>query len=385
MRRSLVAILSALLFCSGLSGGLAAQIATTSVLVRDARSMGMGGTFRVFATGYSTFFGNPAGFAGPASLTLGDLATWAYLKPYPVNLSALAAIAQGQVSQSQFEESVDALMAEDGGIGGGATLGCGWAGKGFGLGLTLISDAASTDASYAGSLLQVKTQANAILGAAWPLHIGAFDLRFGLDLRAFYRLDSLGDWPFDRLASALYSGNGFYETISSLKVRGGYGLAVDSGATLAWGPLSFGVMIRDYGYKFSMSDSSVKAIVEDLDIPMYGDIGYVLTPQYTAGLSLVLGQGGPLVASLYAEADDPMSVLEEAGKDLESALALLHAGFELRILKFLSLRGGANQGLIALGFGLDFSLLEVDAALFTEQLSSGSSRTGFCLQTALRI
>jgi hypothetical protein len=362
-----------------------AQIETTSLSPRDARSMGMGGSFRVFSTGYSAFFGNPAGFAGPRTLTFADLSAWAYLKPYPVNIAALADIVQGQATQDQFEESIGSLMAENHGFGGGFALGMGWSGGGFGLGLTLLSDSLASGASYVGSTAEVKSQANAILGMAWPLELGKISIKFGADVRAFYRLDSRGIWPFDSLASALYAGTGFFDELSALTLRGGYGLAVDSGATLSWGPLTAGVMIRDYGYKFYMSDTSLDEILQDGSPPMSGDILYALTPQYSAGLSLVLGVGGPVVTSLYAEVDDPMSFITTAGNSLAEAMNLLHAGFEFRILRFLSLRGGANNGLTALGFGLDFSLIEVDAALFSEPLSSSTSRTGVTLQAALRI
>jgi hypothetical protein len=362
-----------------------AQIEMTSLSPRDARTMGMGGAFRVFSTGYSAFFGNPAGFAGPRTVTFADLSTWAYLKPYPVNIASLAGIAQGQASQAEFEESIGSLMAENNGFGGGFALGMGWSGGGFGLGLTLISDSLATGASYAESTVDVKSQANAILGMAWPLELGRVSIRFGADVRAFYRLDSKGTWPFDSLATALYTGTGLFEEISALTLRGGYGLAVDSGATLSWGPLTAGVMIRDYGYKFYMSNTTLDEILQDGSPPMSGDILYALTPQYSAGLSLVLGLGSPVVTSLYAEVNDPMSFMTTVGSSLSDAMDLLHAGFEFRILRFLSLRGGANHGLTALGFGLDFSLIEVDAALFTEPLSSSTTRTGITLQAALRI
>jgi hypothetical protein len=365
--------------------GLSAQVATTGVSPRDARSMGMGGSFRVFSTGYSAFFGNPAGFAGPASLTLADLSTWAYLKPYPVNIEALVGIAEGQASQSDFENTIDSLMAQDNGFGGGGALGMGWSGGGFGLGFTLISDIKTSDTSYSGSTMESKNQANAVLGMAWPLELGKFSLRFGADVRAFYRLDSRGGWPFDRLATAFYTGTGFVEELYALSARGGYGFAVDSGATLSWGPLSAGVMIRDYGYKFYMSDAAIGEIMQVGSPPMSGDILYALTPQYSAGISLVLGTGGPVVFSFYTEVDDPMNFISQAGGDFSAAMDLLHAGYEFKILKFLSLRGGANQGLIALGLGMDFPLVEVDAALFTEPLSSSSKRTGVTIQAALRI
>ncbi|MCX7026431.1 MAG: hypothetical protein NT061_02830 [Spirochaetes bacterium] len=365
--------------------GLSAQDMKTSLSPRDARSMGMSGAFRVFSTGYATFFGNPAGFAGPSSLTIADLAGWAYLKPYPANVSALVGIAQGQADQIGFESTIGSLMAEDNGFGGGFALGLGWAGGGFGLGLNLISDAQAKDSSYSGSKVNVQSQANAIFGMAWPMDLGKFSLRFGADVRAFYLLDSRGDWPFDELATALYTGTGFVEDLSVLSARGGFGLAVDSGATLSWGPLSVGVMIRDYGYKFYMGDTTVGDIIQEGSPPMSGEILCALTPQYSAGLSLVLGKGSSVVTSLYAEVNDPMSFVTQAGSDFSTALDLLHAGFEFRILKFLSLRGGANHGLMALGFGMDFSLIEVDAALFTESLDSSSTRTGVTVQAALRI
>jgi hypothetical protein len=137
--------------CLFLGSGLFAQVGTTGLSPRDARSMGMGGAFRVFSTGYDTFFGNPAGFAGPKSFTIADLATWGYLKPYPVNIAALIGIAEGQASQGSFESTIGSLMAQDNGFGGGFSLGTGWAGGGFGLGLTLISDAQTLDTSYSGS------------------------------------------------------------------------------------------------------------------------------------------------------------------------------------------------------------------------------------------
>ena len=365
--------------------GLPAQVLTTSLIPHDTRAMGMGGAFRVFSTGYSTFFGNPAGFAGPKSLTLGDFSSWAYLKPYPVNISPLIAIAQGQASQSEFESTIGSLMAENHGFGGGFALGLGLAGGGFGMGLTLISDALAQGVSYAGSAIEAKSQANAIFGLALPLELGKFSLKFGVDVRAFYRLDSHGDWPFSHLVSALYSGTGFETAIAGFGARGGFGLAVDSGATLSWGPLSAGVMIRDYGYKFYMDDTTIGDIVKAGIPPMSGDILCALKTQYSGGLSLVLGSGGPLLYSFYAEVDDPMTFISKVETELNAAFSLIHAGCELKILKFLSLRGGVNQGLASLGFGMDFALVEVDAALFSETISQSSSRTGVSIQLALHI
>jgi len=45
------------------SFSLAAQTVVPGLLPKDARSMGMGGSFKVFAEGYSSLWGNPAGLA----------------------------------------------------------------------------------------------------------------------------------------------------------------------------------------------------------------------------------------------------------------------------------------------------------------------------------
>lgn len=382
MKRALFLTLCAL----ALALSAFAQTSLAGLSPKDARSMGMGGSFRVFATGYETFFGNPAGFSGPGTLTLADVATWVYLKPSPSNINALAAIADGTVSQSEAESTLGNLVA-DNGLGAGASIGLGWAGKGFGIGITVISDALATGPSYDASVMTVRNQANAILGMAWPLELGLFKFSFGVDVRGFYRLDSSGTWPFGKLATALLTGQGFSELIATQPVMGGYGLAVDTGATLGIGPLSAGVMIRDYGYKFYMENSTIGDILDSGSIPISGTSAYALTPVYTAGLGLRFGNRKTLATSFYVEADNPMNFIEKASTDFKTSLDLLHAGGELRLLNFLSLRAGFNEGLLAFGAGLDFAFIEIDAAIFSEKIANvadGPGRSGIALQAALR-
>lgn len=353
---------------------------------KDARSMGMGGAFRVFATGYEAFFGNPAGFSGPGTLTIADVATWAYLSPNPADIRALIDIAQGSGSEADAEATLGRLVAENG-FGGGASLGLGWSGKGVGAGLTLISDSLATGTSYSDASLTVRNQANAIFGMAWPLELGAFKFSFGADVRAFYRLDSASGWSFADVASALLSGQGYTAELAALVASGGYGLSVDTGATLTFGPLSAGVMIRDYGYKFYMGSSTVGDIVDTGSLPINGSNAYALIPVYTAGLGLNFGAGGPLASSLYLEADNPMNFIEQAKTDLNASLELLHAGAELKFFNFIALRAGFNEGLISFGAGIDLALVEIDAAVFSEKttdVTSGAGRSGIALQAAIR-
>jgi hypothetical protein len=376
-----------LILCTlGLAAHAFSQTSLAGLSPKNARSMGMGGSFRVFSSGYETFFGNPAGFSGPGTLTLADAATWAYLKPLPSDIGALIAIAQGTIPQSEAESGLGRMIAGNG-FGAGASVGLGWAGKGLGIGLTVISDSLATGSSYSDSVLSSRNQANAIFGVAWPLELGPVKFAFGVDIRGFYRLDSLGAWPFGELASTLLSGQGFYECIAAQSVLGGYGLAVDTGATLGIGPLSAGIMIRDYGYKFYMENSTIGDIGNSGSLPILGTDAYALIPVYTAGLGLKLNNGKTLASSFYVEVDNPMNFLEKASADFESSLVLLHAGAELKVLNFLSLRGGFNQGLLSFGTGIDLALVEIDAAIFSERISENADslgRSGLAVQVAVR-
>jgi len=54
----------------------------------------------------------------------------------------------------------------------------------------------------------------------------------------------------------------------------------------------------------------------------------------------------------------------------ENVFKKIHMGAQFKYL-FLALRGGFNQGYPAYGIGLDFRILDIDAAYYTEELSKG--------------
>lgn len=362
-----------------------AQTSMTGLSPKDPHSMALGGSFKVFATGYDAFFGNPAGFSGPASLTLADVAAWAYLEPYPKNIADLVDLSQGGMTQEEYSQFLGARIA-DNDLGAGASLGMGWSGLGFGMGFTLVSDSVATGQTWEDSKITFRNQLDGIIGVAWPLKVGAFSFTLGFDVRAFYRLDSKTPWNFPALANALLQNDGFLDLLKTQSLRGGYGIAVDSGAILSLGPLSAGIMIRDYGYKFHMDDTSLGQIIEDQMPPLGGDYLYALAPTYIAGLRAVIVDSQRTYAALYAEVEDPAGFVGQMKTDLGAAFLSAHYGAEVEMGRFFSLRGGYNQGRLSLGLGFDFSLLEIDAAIFSEPapLLPSGSRTGVSVQAALR-
>jgi hypothetical protein len=369
------------------SFSLAAQTVVPGLLPKDARSMGMGGSFKVFAEGYSSLWGNPAGLAARGSLTVADSATWAYVQPTPLNIKNIIRVLGQQATHDESVATLDGLINEND-FGMGESLGFGWTGNGLGLGLTSIVDALVTGDALAGSKLAITSQTNAVLGMAWPVNLGPFGIRIGASARGFYRIETLpGGWPFDSLAEAALNRQDLYSIIKVYNVQGGFGIAIDAGATFSIGPFSIGLMMRDYGDKFAMNESTIEDIANSFMVPSGGIDTYVFKPVYTAGLALKLYQDFLFSPSFYVEADDPLALFPLVTRDIDAMFSRLHIGVDLKFLKFISLRAGFNQGLFSFGAGLDLIILEVDAALFSEPISAAGGRigrTGIALQGAIR-
>ncbi|MDX9828279.1 MAG: hypothetical protein RBT73_11105 [Spirochaetia bacterium] len=367
-----------------LGGAIFAQTQVNSVSPKDASSMGMGGTFKVFSTGYDTFFGNPAGFGTKkGELTIADINTWVYVKPTQENIKAAQEIMGGD--DSGMLTTIEKLVVENG-FGAGAALGLGWAGKGFGLGLTMVTDEIATGSTLLGAKLISQTQGNLTVGLAFPFRLGPVAFSIGADARAFYKLNSdpASGWPFNTIITDIVVNNKDpMETIENLDVLGGYGFAFDAGATIGLGPFMIGAMVRDLGLEMNMERAKVGDVINSGEIPMDGTVAYQLKPIITAGLGFKLDLG--LIApSAYVEADDPIALI---GEGFDSIWGNLHAGAELRLLRFLALRAGLNQGYLSLGVGLNILFLKVDAALFTEEVGVNPGdfgRTGIAIQAAIR-
>lgn len=360
----------------------------TGLLPKNARSMGMGGAFRVFSTGYDTFFGNPAGFASKkGSLTIADMGAWAYVKPTQENIDKIMALVDGSLATSDMIAFANSLITQNG-LGAGASFGLGWAGKGFGLGLTMVTDEVVTGNSLLGAKLTSQTQVNGVVGLGIPLNLGFLKVQIGADARAFYLLKSpASGWTVGNIATAFLTDPNAdpMTSIQELSIYGGYGFAFDGGLTLSAGPLSIGAVVRDFGLGFTMDESqTIGDIKNAMMVPTEGTTDYILNPTVTVGAGLGFKLGGLLAPSFYAELDNPKAVLDGG---LNKVWNNLHVGAELKLLNFISARAGLNKGYISLGAGIDLIIFELDAALFTEELGMSPGdfgRTGIAVQAAIR-
>lgn len=355
---------------------------------KDARSMGMGGAFRVFSQGYSSFFGNPAGFAGMSSLTLVDLSTWAYLAPTTANLGRIQKILNGSASQTDLINYVSDWMITNNGFGAGASLGAGWVGaKGLSIGVNMVTDELAYGDTLLGSKLTSATQVNGVIGLAYPIHFGPVWFKIGADGRVFYHVqsDPVAGWPFSTILNNIVGGT---FSASTLDLIGGYGFAADAGIIFGVGPVMLGFSARDIGMEFKVGGFNAQDFLDNglSALPIAGTLTAKLTPSYTAGLGIRLFENGAFEPSVYGEVDNPIALVESSDI-LTDLYKSLHAGAQLRLLKFISLRGGLNKGWYSVGAGIDLSLLEIDAALFTEETGlypGDKGRSGISVQAAIR-
>ena len=361
----------------------------TEVTPKDARTMGMGGTFHVFSEGYSSFFGNPAGFAGAnSSLTITDLSVWAYLAPTTQNVEHIKKIIDGSATNSDILGYAGDWIINNNGFGAGLSLGGGWVGKkGIAIGVTLVSDEVAAGNSLLGSKLVIATQLNGILGYAYPFNIGPVTLKIGLDGRAFYRVqsDPVTGLPFSTILNDVLNDT---FSLSTITLLGGYGFAADVGLVAGIGPVMLGLSARDFGLEFKVGKFNVQNIIDDniSAFPLLGTTAVKLNPSYAAGLGVRLFENSKFEPSIYTELENPQNIFSSSDM-VASALNSLHAGAQVRLMRFITVRGGLNKGWYSLGAGIDLSFLELDAAIFTEELGlypGDKGRSGLSVQVGIR-
>jgi hypothetical protein len=375
-------------------GSLAFAIPLTEVYLQSPtpklpKSMGMGGSFRVFSTGEESFFGNPAGLAAKdGGLVLLQPTAWVYINPSEENIDDINLITSADSTFSEYKAIMQDFIAENG-FGGGMASAFGWAGKGVGVGFTFVTDNAFAGSSLASAEFTSTTQISALLGLGFPVRFGPFNLRFGADVRGFFIADNLGNWDAETLLEKAYYG--YPDSwLDDQTLYGGFGVAFDAGATLSLGPLMVGAMLRDIGLDFQVSPITVGELASG-KLPRddtYG-VDVIMDPILSTGAGFQFNLFNIIAPSLFIETDDTLALFEEGFDDLYAVVDKVHAGAEVKLLNFLSVRAGVNRGWLSMGAGLNIGrLLEADVAFFVEEMSDTGDffgRAGLSAQATLKL
>lgn len=381
MKRITIALVALLL---ALSFAGAQALTPLPLVAKDARSIAMGGAFTALSSGYQSLYGNPAGFAlGRGMLTLANASMWGFVKPTTAEMDRLATMIQdaSNGSQSAVLDEANHLITGNG-LGAGAAVGLGWTGAGLGLGVTAVTEEYAHGLTLLGTQFQSATQVSVVAGMAITIGPKDFNLKIGGDLRPFARVDSTV--PASDLIAAIAGHGDVGAVIMGSQANYGLGLAADLGVIGTMGPLSAGLAIRDIAPPFGFGATTIGSVLQSSSTSSASEQGQFL-PNVSFGLgyspSFIPGLIDP---SLYFEVQDPVRALQ----DKDSLWNLLHVGGELRLLSFIYLRGGINQGWLTAGAGVNLLILEIDGALFTEELGHHPGdfpRSGFAANVRIHL
>jgi hypothetical protein len=363
---------------------VADSIVYSSLVPKTAKSMAMGGVFSSVPTAEFSFFGNPAAFASnDATFFFPSIDMWGYVRPTVSNITALANSAS---DRNSLLSTAFGLMAQNGGTGAGLSAGLGYAGKGFALGFFATSDEAAYGTSAVSATLDSESELTGIVGLGFPIDLGFMHLSIGGDFRPFYRVDCY-QADGQTLANLVTAGDPW----SSLYAASFFGAAVDLGATLEFGSFTVGLSVRDIAPSYNISYSTLSELQNSLasgNLPSSSGSANtaVFLPDISAGLSWKPKICNLVEPAFYLELKDPVTVFQNYD-GIGSALNLVHAGAEVRLLKFIYLRGGINRGWFSAGGGIKLLCFEVNAAVFTEELGAlagDDPRSGFAVEAAIR-
>lgn len=350
---------------------------------KDPRTMALGGAFVAMSQGYQSFFGNPAGFAGPREFTLASVNPWVYVSPTTDNIAMLYdSISTGDITVGSLND-----LLTTNGFGGGLAFGTGLTGGGLGLGLVGGFDAyVKSNKTAFGSEGTMDGQLAVIVGIGLPVSLLGLDMTVGGNLRPFLRMT--GPLEATELLGLFGSDEG---DPLSMPVDVGFGLAADLGVRVNFGRLaSVGLAIRDISTQHTLAASTLGETLDHLgtgNLPAGETVTYPVLPNIAIGFSLrpMPAVISSLVDVLFiAEVQDIPAVLADG----KSIMHTVHLGTEVDLLSgFISLRGGLNKGYISLGAGLDLAILEFNIAVFTEErglLLGDKPRTGVSAEFAIR-
>ena len=414
MRRTLFLLI---FFTIILSLSLSAQEPVTvyenPVAPRIPEISAQGNSYSAIAKGYGSLFTNPAGFASDeVDFTLVNINPWVYCRPdllVPFVQNLIGEDQNGAAEDAAETESpelskyltiLDEQMQKNNGIGFGFNAGISFVGNGLGLGVFSVGEALIEG----GSIFEAKADAVVTIGAVGgysiPFKLGGLELKVGGDVRPMVRLKApLGPKEIGALLPALMGGgegssDPFQQILNSVNSYYGMGLAIDLGAILEIGAFSVGLSVRDLANtQFFYHENTIMDHIENLDDFMGDDEATTTDVKYIIPMEISLGGGfhpdlGGLSAlidpKVHFDLKDPIGVI----RDGKTPWTLLNIGAEVKLLKFINIRGGFSQGFPSLGIGLDIPLMNINLAVFTNAIGKhlqDGSMSGVSLEVAMRI
>ena len=357
-----------------------------------ARAKAMGGAGIAFPGRADSFFMNPAGFAHRVNVLLPSAEVTLYhpydlLKPGKNGGNSIvdniieasqiadedartkAMIGAGQEFLRSLKKGEGKLLDVNASVGLNI--------KGFAFGVNVNDSIHTFGVGKTGGLDSAifdELNVTANLGFAWRFHLGdKVWIDAGANWRPTYKAYSysLDGNTLIGMASGSTStegGNPADELLNTLPVAAGYALPFDLGLNVSGSWWSVGVVGRNIlgTYNMTIFDS-----INDF-YPQWSSVFGKKDFQIETPWSIDLGFGfrwdndffKPTLVCDIVDVNGLFTAKEFNGREM---LNHIKAGAELRLLSFLDIRGGFNQGYWSVGAGLDLAIVKIDVAYFWQE------------------
>lgn len=366
--------------------------------------MAQGGSFTAVASGFNSLMSNPAGFAmsknykyteviddqgervvekkEKGEVTVLGLLPWATINPFTfaddlkaVDPSTDSIDFSNDLTADSITEAV-LNQSSTNGIGAGLQLGFGYVGHGLGLGFVTTLDMRfpQTD-NILGINGDVTVTSSLIGGYAFQFDLGDFGLSIGADIRPMWRI-KIKDINVNTVLGLMGGGGSDGVDLSTIDALTGFAIGFDLGAIAEWNMLSLGLSVRDIGHtRYQYQLTSLTELQNDLfNGSEYSGLEYItpMTMRIGLGIHPDLGKLSRFIdPKAHVEYVIPLIDAESiVGFEEQSFWVNLHAGAEVKLLSFLSVRAGYSSGYLSAGLGIDLFIAELNAAIYSQETGS---------------
>lgn len=372
--------------------------------------MAQGNSFTAISSGFNALMSNPAGFAMSKNykytetenedgervvekkergeVTVLGVLPYAMLNPFTLYDDL---VDSGNVAEDQI---IDAILNQSttNGIGAGLQTGFGYVGHGLGIGLVTTVDMLfpQTD-NILGINGDITATVALVGGYAYKFDLGFMDLAVGADVRPMWRVKA-EDISINTVLGFM-GGESSDLNLSSIDTLTGFAIGFDAGAIAKIGMFSFGASIRDIGHtRYLYKETNLEDLqYNPLNGNEYEGLDYVtpMTLRLGAALHPDLGRISRIIdPKVHIEYVIPMIIADDvADYEAQSFWSNLHAGAEIKLLSFLSIRGGYSSGYLTAGLGIDMVIAELNAALYSNETgtrSGSNQQMGVAVELAFR-
>jgi hypothetical protein len=342
----------------------------------DSSLKGMGGVSTGNAEGWSALFVNPAAFANPtSSATLGSLGVTGYLPLAGLNEVLAAHESWGTPNfttpNDPMTNLINSLLTSYG-VGGEATLGGGWVGNNFGLGVLIEARSYGKGPNVLGTQDTLEQSTELVIGGAIPINIGLGSFKVGASVRPQQKAYSVV-----AATDLLNYVKGDTSPLMNETLYAGYALGWDIGARWDYAGFKTGLVIRDLGstlynfqgYKVKDWLSHFGIVSNGTDsptnfrVPTVIAVGSAWSPDVGALASVIQPTVG---------LDFQIPIKVQTPNIEPSFWTWTHVGGEVKFLRILAVRAGLNQGYFTFGMGVSVPYFDFNFAVYTDEMGQYS-------------